>query len=85
MANGNTYDQSHIDRGVTEADGKFELSVKPNGTYVVFVDDEKLVAPARGGIVAQRGKDIDGIDLQLVPPVIVRGRLLMSFQSFLPR
>ncbi len=81
VANGNTYDQSHIDRGVTEADGKFELSVKPNGTYVVFVDDEKLVAPARGGIVAQRGKDIDGIDLQLVPPVIVRGRLLDVFSK----
>ncbi len=39
------------------------MSIKPNGAYIVIVEDDRWAAHARDGIVVPRGQDIDAIDL----------------------
>jgi len=67
---------THDDRGSvrTAADGSYRLLLAPEAAYLVGIDDGERVSEHRT-VVVRKGKPVEGTDLVLVAPTIVRGRV----------
>lgn len=79
VADGKTFEDSFHKETKTDNDGNYELSVKPNGAYIVGITDKQWAAPAKDGIVVPRDSEINSIDFQLSEPSGISGRLLDVF------
>jgi len=59
----------------TGADGSYHLTLNPEASYRIGVDDDQWAAMSRGGVVPRDGERIQGVDFRLAPGAIVKGRV----------
>ena len=65
----------------TDPDGDFEMDVDPTQSFVIAVVDDRWGAPSHVGVIVHEGEEVDGIDFQLGPGVLIRGTVTVGMAS----
>ncbi|WP_165252075.1 M56 family metallopeptidase [Paludisphaera soli] len=68
-------ENGHATTTRTAADGSYRLSLFPERTYSVAVEDERFTARSRHQIVPPEGASLSGLDFNLAPGVFLKGRV----------
>jgi thiol-disulfide isomerase/thioredoxin len=62
----------------TDAEGRYELPVHSEQQYLVQAFHDGLISPFRSDVVVRIGKPVSDVDLVLVPPIKLRGKVTVG-------
>ena len=77
LGSGKGFDSGH-GRARSTVDGSYEMTVSPDETYAVYVDDVDWAAPSRLDVIVRESKPAEAVDFKLTRGTLVRGTVTVG-------